>query len=96
MMDSKPIKIQNQDTSCAAKADCCGNKTRDGLRREASRRDFKKRGTGVKDHTDKSMGIVTLIVEAFAKIKLTEPLRFTKRTVHSERDKSQIDRILVP
>ena len=30
----------------------------------------------MKGHTDKSMGIVTLIVESWGKIKTTDPLRF--------------------
>jgi hypothetical protein len=32
----------------------------------------------MKDHVDKSMGIVTLIVETLVKINPTEPLRFSK------------------
>ena len=35
----------------------------------------------MKDHVDKSMGIVTLIVEVLVKIDPTEPLRFTKRQI---------------
>jgi len=40
----------------------------------------------MKDRVDKSMGIVTLIVEALAKIKPTEPLRFSKRAAHKKRN----------
>ena len=35
-------------------------------------------GGGIKDRVDKSMGIVTLIVEAFARSRPTESLRFGK------------------
>jgi hypothetical protein len=65
--------------SCAAQAECCGNKTRytrEGLRRGLGRRELKERGRGMKDRVDKSMGIATIIAEALAKIKPTEPLRF--------------------
>ncbi len=48
-----------------------GNKTRDGLRR-GGRRELKKRGRGMQGRVDKSMGIVTLIAQALAKIKPTE------------------------
>jgi hypothetical protein len=40
----------------------------------------------MKDHVDKSMGIVTHIVEAFAKIKPTEPLKLVKREAHKKRN----------
>ncbi len=40
----------------------------------------------MKDRVDKSMGIVTLIVEALAKIKPTDPLRFAKRAAHKKRN----------
>jgi hypothetical protein len=33
----------------------------------------------MKGHVDKSMGIVTLIAEALARIKPTEPLRLARR-----------------
>jgi hypothetical protein len=39
---------------------------------QTHRRELKKRGRGMKDHVDKSMGIITLIAEALAKIKPTE------------------------
>jgi len=39
------------------------NKTREGVRRGGPRGESKKRGRGMKDHVDKLMGIVTLIVE---------------------------------
>jgi hypothetical protein len=38
-----------------------------GVRRGGDRRELKKRGRGMKDRLDKSMGIVTLIVEDLAK-----------------------------
>ncbi len=74
--------LQNEHIPCAAQTDCCGNKTRDGSRRGGARRELKNRGRGMKDRTDKSMGIVTLIPQALAKIKPTEPLRFTKGAAH--------------
>jgi hypothetical protein len=40
--------------------------TRKGLRRGAGPRELKKRGRGMKDHVDKSIGILTLIVEDLA------------------------------
>jgi hypothetical protein len=39
----------------------------------------------MKDYVDKSMGIVTLIVEVLSKIKHTDPLRFTKRAARKTR-----------
>ena len=49
----------------------------DDLRRGGTRRELKKRGRGMKDRVDKSMGIVTFIVETSVKMKPTETLRFT-------------------
>jgi hypothetical protein len=46
----------------------------------------KKRGKGMKDHVDKSMGIVTHIAEALARIKPTEPLRLVKREARKKRN----------
>ena len=46
----------------------------DDLRRGGTRRELKKRGRGMKDRVDKSMGIVTRITEALTRIKPTEPL----------------------
>jgi hypothetical protein len=43
------------------KPDCSGIKTKDWLRRGGTRRELKKRGRGMKDRVDKSMGIVTRI-----------------------------------
>jgi hypothetical protein len=40
----------------------------------------------MKDCVDKSMGIVTLIPEALAKIDSTEPLRFAKRAARRKRN----------
>jgi hypothetical protein len=40
----------------------------------------------MKGRVDKWMGIVTLIPEASAKIKSTEPLRFANRTVRKKRN----------
>jgi hypothetical protein len=39
----------------------------------------------MKDRVDKSMGIVTHIVESLARIKPTESLRLTKREDHKKR-----------
>ena len=41
---------------------------------------------GMKDRVDKSMGIVTRIAEALARIKPTEPLRLAKREAHKKRN----------
>ena len=49
---------------------------------------MKKRGKGMKDHVDESMGIVTVIVEDLAKIKHTESSRFSKRAAHQKRNYS--------
>ncbi len=43
-------------------------------------------GRGMKDHVDKSIGIVTLIVEVLDKINPTDPLRFGKRAVRRKRN----------
>jgi hypothetical protein len=59
-------------TPHVSQEDCYGNKTRHGLRRGGPRRELIKRGGGMKDCVDKSMGIVTLIPEALDKIKPTE------------------------
>jgi hypothetical protein len=40
----------------------------------------------MKDLVDKSMGIVTRIVEVLVRIKSTEPLRLTKREAHKKRN----------
>jgi hypothetical protein len=40
----------------------------------------------MKDHVDKSMGIVTRITESLAKIKPTEPLRLAKCEAHKKRN----------
>jgi hypothetical protein len=50
-------------------------------REGGTRREFKKRGRGMKDRVDKSMGIVTRIAEALARIKPTDPLRLADREV---------------
>ena len=42
----------------------------------------------MKGRIDKSMGIVTLIVEDLDKIKPTDPLIFTKRATHKKRNYS--------
>ncbi len=42
----------------------------------------------MKEHVDKSMGIVTLIAEALAKIKPTEPFIFPKSETHKKRNYS--------
>jgi hypothetical protein len=46
----------------------------------------KKRGRGMKDRVDKSIGIVTRITDACAKNKLTEPLRLSKREACKKRN----------
>ena len=40
----------------------------------------------MKDHVDKSMGIVTRIAEALARIKPTDPLRLANRQAHKKRN----------
>jgi hypothetical protein len=40
----------------------------------------------MKDRVDKSIGIVTLITKALAKINPTEPLRFAKRGARRKRN----------
>jgi hypothetical protein len=40
----------------------------------------------MKDHVDKSMGIVTRIAKALARIKPTETLRLAKREAHKKRN----------
>ena len=40
----------------------------------------------MKDHVDKSMGIVTLILETLAKINPTDPLRFPKEAARRKRN----------
>jgi hypothetical protein len=42
----------------------------------------------MKDHVDKSIGIVTRIPESLTKIKTTEPLRLAKRESHKKRNYS--------
>ena len=59
----KDFKMNFTVTPCAAQADCCVNKTREGVSRGGARREVKKRGRGMKDRVDKSMGIVILIPE---------------------------------
>jgi hypothetical protein len=54
----------------------------------------------MKDRVDKSMGIVTHIVEVLARIKPTEPLRLVKCETHKKRNCSDSsgnspDKILV-
>ncbi len=56
--------------------------------RGGTRREFKKRGKGMKGLVDKSMGIVTHIAEALARIKPTEPLRLDKRETLKKRNYS--------
>jgi hypothetical protein len=51
-----------------------------------SRRELKKRGKGMKDRVDKSMGIVTHIAEALPRIKPTDPLRLAKREARKKRN----------
>ncbi len=45
-----------------------------------------KHGSGIKDREDKSSGIEILIAEAFAKIKVTEPLRLAKQALRRKRN----------
>jgi hypothetical protein len=52
------------------------NKTREGVRRGGVRRERKKRGRGMKDREDTSMGIVTLIVKILGGVKETKLIRF--------------------
>jgi hypothetical protein len=40
----------------------------------------------MKDRVDKSMGIVTHIVDSLVRIKPTEPLRLVKREAHKKRN----------
>jgi hypothetical protein len=40
----------------------------------------------MKDHVDKSMGIVTRITKVFPRIKPTEPLRLAKREARKKRN----------
>ena len=40
----------------------------------------------MKDHVDKSMGIVTRIAEALTGIKTTDPLRLSKREDHKKQN----------
>ena len=58
VIHSKAINLSNEHTSCSTQADCCGNKSEDGIRRGGVRRELKKRGKGMKGRVDKSMGIV--------------------------------------
>ena len=46
-------------------------------------------GRDMKDHVDKSRGIVTLIAEALGKIKPTYSLRLSKQSVHRKRNWSR-------
>jgi len=48
----------------------------------------------MKGHVDKSMGIVTLIPEALAKIKPTQPLRFGNRE-DRKKENTQIPQVLL-
>ena len=48
-------------------------RTREGARRGVRRRERMKRGSGMKDREERSSGMETLIAEALAKIKPTEP-----------------------
>ncbi len=57
-----------------------------GLRRGGTRREFKKRGKGMKDLVDKWMGIVTRIAEDLVRIKRTESLRLDKRETRKKRN----------
>jgi hypothetical protein len=56
------------------------------LRRGGTRRELKRRGKGMKDHVDKSMGIETLIAEVLAGIKPTESLRLANREARKKRN----------
>jgi hypothetical protein len=44
-----------------------------------------KCGKGIKDLVDKSKGMGILMVEAFAKINLTDPLKLAKQAVRRKR-----------
>ena len=55
-----------------------GKWTREGARRGRGRRERRKRGCGLKDQVERSRGTETLITEALAKIKPTDPLRSAK------------------
>ena len=61
-------------------------KTKHWLRRGDTRRELKKRGKGIKDRVDNSMGIVTRIAEDLTRIKPTESLRLVKREDHKKRN----------
>jgi hypothetical protein len=49
----------------------------------------------MKGRVDKSMGIVTRIAEALARIKPTEPLRFAKRDARKKRNYSDSVALLI-
>ncbi len=52
-----------------------GNRTREGVKSGIGRLERMKRGNGIKDRDDKSSGLEILMVDTFAKINPTEPLR---------------------
>ena len=56
-----------------------GEKTREGARSGVTRLDRLKRGSGIKDRDDRSIGIEIRIAEDLAKINPTDPLILAKQ-----------------
>jgi hypothetical protein len=52
-----------------------GKRTREGAKSGIGRLERMKRGHGIKDREDKSSGIEIFMVDTFAEINPTEPLR---------------------
>jgi len=67
---SSILKVQELKTDRSAEEKV---RTREGARRGVRRRERMKRGSGMKDLEERSSGMETLIAEALAKIKPTEP-----------------------
>ncbi len=77
-------EAQRQTPACAALAEREGKSTRKGARRGVGRRERIKRESGIKDREVRSRGIETLMAEAVARFKPTEPLRLARQAVPSD------------
>jgi hypothetical protein len=62
-----------------------GRKTREGVKSVVGLLERVKHGGGIKGLDDKSSGMEILMVEAFAKIKPTDPLILTRHAARRKR-----------
>ena len=58
----------------------------EGVRSGVGRRERMKRDSGMKDRDDRSRGMKIRMVDAFAKIKPTEPFRLAKQEARRNRN----------